>query len=107
ARRTIIDWRRAHRSTEDLAHAVHIGTVDDHADPHQSLLFKKALEQLSQDQQDILRLRFWHDLSFQEIATIMHKRPESCRMQASRAIKSLRGLLPAELFLSFLFLLYG
>lgn len=51
-----------------------------------------ALRTLPQAQRDVLELRFGHELSCGEIATILEKTEGAVRMLLSRTLKHLRGL---------------
>jgi RNA polymerase sigma-70 factor (ECF subfamily) len=50
-----------------------------------------AIKRLPARQQDVVHLRFGHELSFGEIATILQKREGTVRMLLSRALKALRS----------------
>ncbi|PJF41388.1 MAG: sigma-70 family RNA polymerase sigma factor [Chloroflexi bacterium] len=54
---------------------------------------RAALRQLSQDQQEVLILRFGHALSLKETADLMDKRVEAVKVMQFRALKRLRKLL--------------
>jgi RNA polymerase sigma-70 factor (ECF subfamily) len=99
ARNTIIDSYRKEKDHDDLSMAAILGIQDEHADPHTIAQLVKAMRQLTEGQQDMLRLRFWHQLSYKEIAEVTGKRPAACRMQVSRAVSTLGTLLPADLLL--------
>lgn len=60
------------------------------------------MAKLSSDQREILILRLWEDKSYKEIAEIMGKSQASCKMSFSRAIKTLRALMPLSIFLMIL-----
>jgi RNA polymerase sigma-70 factor (ECF subfamily) len=51
----------------------------------------RVLGELTEDQRDVLLLRFLSDLSFAEIATIMDKREGAVRMIQNRGLQALRG----------------
>lgn len=102
ARHTIIDWQRTRKETTTLSAAFDIPDLAEHADPHVTRELMQALSQLTDDQQDVLRLRFWHDLSYKDIATVLGKSPGSCRVLASRAVNTLKDILPKELVLTLL-----
>jgi RNA polymerase sigma factor (sigma-70 family) len=51
-----------------------------------------VLKLLSKEQQGILELRFGHDLSYAQIATILQKTESAVRMLLFRTIKQLRGV---------------
>ncbi|MEI8344271.1 MAG: sigma-70 family RNA polymerase sigma factor [Candidatus Moraniibacteriota bacterium] len=64
---------------------------------------EKLLKQLKPDQRDIVMLRIWSGLSYCEIAEIVGKSEDNCKMIFSRAVGSLRS----ELVLAFLLLFFG
>lgn len=96
ARRQLIDTVRKTKETVPLDDIFGLGEHAFHADPHEQQRIAAALEALTPMQQDVLRLRFWHELSFDEIAAVLGKSSASCRMHASRAVQSLREVLPAD-----------
>lgn len=51
---------------------------------------REALSSLSETQRDIVLMRVWDDLPFKEIAAVLGKSEASCKMQFSRALKTLR-----------------
>jgi RNA polymerase sigma-70 factor (ECF subfamily) len=51
----------------------------------------EAIRKLPAQQQDVIHLRFGHDLSYDEMATILQKRTGTVRMLLSRALRALRG----------------
>jgi RNA polymerase sigma-70 factor (ECF subfamily) len=56
----------------------------------QLAIIKEYLESLRPSQQEVLRLRLWEELSYEEIAAITGKSESSCKMSFSRAIRQLR-----------------
>ncbi len=60
---------------------------------------KKYLKKLSSEERDIIIMRIWQDLSYQEIALIVGKTESSCKMMYSRSLKKMRDLLPLAVFL--------
>ena len=102
ARRQVIDAMRKEKPAAQLDEAFGIGVQDTHADPHVQQQVAKALSTLTDMQQDVLRLRFWHGLTYEEIADVLGKKPDSCRMHGSRGMRTLRKTLSAELLLTLL-----
>ena len=51
---------------------------------------KKYLLQLTKEQREIVIMRVWDELSYQEIAEIIGKNEAACKMAFSRAIKKIR-----------------
>ncbi|MES2332029.1 MAG: sigma-70 family RNA polymerase sigma factor [Bacteroidota bacterium] len=60
----------------------------------------QALEKLSSRQREIIYYRFYQNLEFDEIADIMNMQVRATYKLTSRALETLRGLLPAEQFFS-------
>lgn len=99
ARRLIIDHYRTSRpeiswdqlpgydAGTDLAHDTAVRNAYD--------TIKEQLAVLTPEQREVVILRLWDDLSFDDIAAILGKSPTSCRMLMSRGIKTLRSLSPA------------
>ncbi len=54
---------------------------------------KAAVQQLSQNQQDVIILRFIEDLSLSETASILHKTETAVKLLQHRAIKKLKRVL--------------
>ena len=50
----------------------------------------QAMSSLSQEQQEVIGLRFLAGLSYKEIATIMRKREGAIKMAAYRALEEIR-----------------
>lgn len=48
-----------------------------------------ALDRLPADQREVLVLRTWHQLPFEEIGTIMHRSPDAARKLWARAVERL------------------
>ena len=53
-----------------------------------------ALDELSPRQREIIYLRFYQNLSYEEIADIMDLNYQTSRNLLYKAIRSLRGLIP-------------
>ena len=54
---------------------------------------RKAMQQLTPDQREVVRLRFFGGLSSKETATVMHKKDGAVREMQRAALEKLRGLL--------------
>jgi len=82
-------WRREHVTdvVPDRA-AGEIGTHDD----RDALL--AALAGLGTSQRTIVVLRYWEDMSVNDVADLLRLSPATVRSQASRALLSLRNRLP-------------
>ncbi len=53
------------------------------------------MDKLSARQREIIYLRFYHNMSYEEISDVMQINYQVCRNLLSQAIKSLRKLLPS------------
>lgn len=108
ARNAVIDHVRAAapRVTEDIETAWDIPGDDRTEALLESSLrdekLRPALEALTPLQRQILFLRLWEDLSYAEIAAIVGKKEDHCKVLFSRTIKELRSTLPLMTFLLFL-----
>lgn len=72
--------------------------LDENQEPEHIMLrheeyadLRATISQLSELQQDVLQLRFAHELSYAEIATVLEKKEGAVRMLLSRALKFLRA----------------
>lgn len=97
AHRTLVDYYRQHpprtMPLADFAETL----VDSALGPEDRLLVAQAIGQvfqiistLSQDQQDVISLRFLADLPYAEIARIIGKRESAVKMIAYRALEEVR-----------------
>ena len=96
ARNAVIDYRRKKKmlimDDEDLI------TIADESDSPQEQsiknedaeMIRKKIALLSEDQQDVIVMRFIDELSTKEIATILNKSEDVVRQLQSRGLKSLR-----------------
>lgn len=64
---------------------------------------QKYMKVLKPAQHDIIILRVWQELSYEEIATIIVSTEAASKMQFSRAIRILRETMPPAVFLALLF----
>jgi RNA polymerase sigma factor (sigma-70 family) len=62
---------------------------------------RKAIQNLTSGQKEVIYLRFEEGLSYQEISRIMEISVESVRKQVFRAISSLRSILVSTAFYTF------
>jgi RNA polymerase sigma-70 factor, ECF subfamily len=65
---------------------------------------KPYLKELSRDQREVLLLRIWDDLPYQEISRITGKSEASCKMAFSRGLQYLREVMPVSVFIMMLLL---
>lgn len=90
--------RRAHRPTTSLhlnGAGAHLAVADgaDASASHHDI--QAALRQLTDEQQQVIILRFFHGLSHEETAAAMRKRSGAVRVLQSRALRALRRVMTA------------
>lgn len=107
ARNTVVDHYRAKKPTEyDIEDAWDLaGTDDVLGDVHNKLLFAEVqnyFKDLTAEQRDVLTMRIWQEMSYQEIAAALGKSEGSCKMVFSRAIAALRNKMPLAIFVAML-----
>ncbi|MFW0837509.1 MAG: RNA polymerase sigma factor [Candidatus Komeilibacteria bacterium] len=106
ARNAVIDYYRTSRQEFDIS-TMELSSKEDlqrEAEIKDSLnRVQKYLQELPDDMRDIVIMRLWDQLSYEEIAGIMDKSEASCKMMMSRALQKIRaqGLL-VLLFISLL-----
>jgi RNA polymerase sigma-70 factor (ECF subfamily) len=90
ARNTTIDYYRRLHPEEDLVDVWHLGDKTDLAVDidNRELLVKvqKYIHQLQPEQREVVLLRLWDNLPYQEIAKLVGKTEASCKMMFSRAL---------------------
>jgi RNA polymerase sigma-70 factor (ECF subfamily) len=89
ARRPTVTIEATSEGRPELAVADEAPKVDAQHD------LQQALRTLTDDQQQVLMLRFFHGLSHEETAAIMNRRPVAVRVLQNRALKSLRKAMAA------------
>jgi RNA polymerase sigma-70 factor (ECF subfamily) len=99
-RNAVIDHYRRTRKQSPLEDAEHVASG---ADPLRSALhgeqrdqMRRLLDHLSDDQRDVVVLRYVSDLSFAEIAGALHKNEPAIRMLLHRGLRKLKAVLPDE-----------
>lgn len=91
ARNSVIDHYRTTKETQDLENIPDFPEIDNNLDKKLSLdEVREKLYKLNEIQREIIILRVWHDLSYKEIAEIVGKSEDNCKMIFSRGIKELR-----------------
>jgi RNA polymerase sigma-70 factor (ECF subfamily) len=104
AHNSILDHYRAQRHNEDIddfwdlkdEDVDVVGELDTHVDAQR---VKKYLKELSSTERDIIFMRVWQEMPYQQIAEIIGKSEANCKMIYSRAIKKLKTMVPLALFL--------
>lgn len=109
ARNTLIDFVRTKKDV-----ASESAEQDPAADPRLDaqidadatlLEVRKILETFSEEQRDVIIMRLWDQLPYEEIAEITGKSEDACKMQFSRGLATLRKNLPSfTLLLLFIFM---
>lgn len=99
AHNRVVDYYRAQRPTLSLIPEVH-ETIEE---PGSALDLNidandlaKALDLLTDDQRQVVLLRFIHGLSGREVSQVMHKREDAIRALQFRALATLRRILSGE-----------
>ena len=108
ARNNVIDFYRTKKvnvnvdDVWDLSDKVDIERDIDVS--HNLSKIRKYLKRLKPDQREVIILRIWEDMSYREIAEIMGKTENNCKVLFSRTIKKLREEMPISIFLILLLL---
>ncbi len=107
ATNTVIDHYRTQKSNVDIVDAWDIASSEDVArdveNRDQFSQVQKYLADLKPEQREIIILRIWNDLSYKEIAEIIGKSEDNCKMIFSRAVGTMRK----EVLLAFLIMFFG
>jgi RNA polymerase sigma-70 factor, ECF subfamily len=99
ARNKIIDfWRQNNREANMAENDGDLSDISDSSDSAEELLTKagagelisQALETIPQEQREVVILKFINELSYEEIAALLHKKETAVRQLQCRGIKSLR-----------------
>jgi RNA polymerase sigma-70 factor (ECF subfamily) len=106
ARNKVIDhYRTAKHDTdiEDIWDLEDDSDVQRDIDTKQKLIkVDEYLKKLKSDQREIISMRVWQEMSYQEIAAALGKSEASCKMAFSRAINKLREEMPLAILISLL-----
>jgi RNA polymerase sigma-70 factor (ECF subfamily) len=107
ARNAVIDYFRSNRQHEDIDGMYDLSSKEETAEEKTNILLdservQSLLKELTPIQQEVIELRVWQELSYKEIAEIVGKSEDNCKMIFSRAMVSLRKLMPAIVSLIFL-----
>ncbi|MEK7681150.1 MAG: RNA polymerase sigma factor [Patescibacteria group bacterium] len=106
ARNTVIDHYRTKKNTSDIEDVWDLSSGEDiesDIDARENLAQVKAhLAKLSPEHRDIVILRVWQEMSYAEIAEVLGKSEDSCKMMFSRTIAKLREEMPVALFVIFI-----
>ncbi len=106
ARNTVVDhWRthREHADVDDVWDLVGDEDIPRDADARMRLAgVQKYVQQLDAVQRDIVLLRVWGDLTYEDIGHIVGKRPDNCKVIFSRAVRKMRADLAVLLAMALL-----
>ena len=98
ARNSVIDHYRAARPSLNIDDAWDLGSNEDILkDVENKIILKKVQDYISKlplSQRDIIIMRIWQGLSYDEISEIVGKSEANCKMIFSRAINKLRSSIP-------------
>jgi len=105
ARNNVIDHYRSQKNDQDIATIWDLSSdsslLEEVADKITLEKVQQYLEQLSTQQKDIIIMRLWDGLSYQEIANITNQSETNCRMIVSRGLKKIQaGLLTIILIIA-------
>lgn len=96
ARNKIIDYYRTkkhHQNIDDVKIIIDAGPHKDFDSKIEKENLKKAIQKLSQAEQNVIILRFVEDLSLKETAEVLNIGEIFCRVKQHRAIKKLKRIL--------------
>jgi RNA polymerase sigma-70 factor (ECF subfamily) len=106
ARNNVIDFYRTRKSSmnvEDVWDLADDTDIERDIEAAQKLRkVKKYLKALKPEQREVVLLRVWGDYPYKEIAEIMGKTENNCKVLFSRTMKKLREDMPLSAFLSLL-----
>ncbi|MCF7820106.1 MAG: sigma-70 family RNA polymerase sigma factor [Candidatus Pacebacteria bacterium] len=106
ARNNLIDHYRQSKDTLDIDSVWSLASdqkIEEEADKDLKLeKVKKYLSVLDTEQREIVVLKVWDELSYQEISEIMGKSVNNCKVIFSRSLKKLKQEMPLSLFILFL-----
>ncbi|MEU5673981.1 SigE family RNA polymerase sigma factor [Micromonospora sp. NPDC047753] len=80
-------WRRERVGGEDAEQAAPSDS------PESRLVLLQALARVAPRQRAVLVLRYWEDLSIEDVAALLECSPGTVKSQAARGLETLRGLL--------------
>lgn len=103
ARNSITDHYRVQRDHTDIEDVWDLSSNEDVAgkvdDRMTHAKLRDALQTLPADKREIVLLRLWEGLSYREIAAIVGKSENNCKVIFSRTVAELRTTLPKSLLL--------
>lgn len=104
ARHTVTDHYRSVKQEIPIEDAWDIGS-DSHIERDTDTLLhvekvKIYLAKLSATERDIITMRVWQEMSYQEIAEALGKSEGSCKMAYARGLEKLRSFMPLAAYLA-------
>jgi len=103
ARNKVIDYYRTRKSEKDISDVWDLKSDQDivsDLDTREKLAeVSKYLAKLNPEQREIVVMRVWDSLSYQEISEIIEKSEANCRMIFSRTMTKLRQEIPLALLI--------
>ncbi len=106
ARNTIIDQYRSKKPEMNIDDAWDLSDGSDlmrDIDARDKIKkVEKYLKEFTSEQRDIVIMRVWQGLSYEEISAVLGKSEASCKMMYSRTMKKLRETMPLLMFLEFI-----
>ncbi|MDO8524098.1 MAG: RNA polymerase sigma factor [bacterium] len=109
ARNTVIDFYRTRKQTVNIEDVWELGASSDLAgelnNREQYQKIKQYMQGLTLEQREIITLRIWENLTYQEIAQIIGKNEGACKMIYSRTIKKVKEEMNPALFVLCLLML--
>lgn len=93
--RTWIDWQRKRSASEVPVEELPSVAAEEYG-VEQRVVLQAALRALPETQRAVLVLRFWEDLSVEETARILRRRPATVRSDTLRGLEKLRAALKRQ-----------
>ena len=107
ARNTLFDHYRTKKQTDPIEYAETIANdsniEEETMDRELVRKVKESFSQLNENQQEIITMRIWDELSYAEIAKILGKSEASCKVAFHRATLKLKEIAPIAIIFLMLF----
>lgn len=109
AKNAVIDRYRSKKYTDDLDDADSMGKIS-HSENHSANIDDRAtvekilgyLETVNPEYKEILILRIWDDLAYEDISQITGKSVDNCKKIVSRMLENVRSNVAYLFFFAFL-----
>jgi RNA polymerase sigma-70 factor (ECF subfamily) len=103
AKNNLVDYYRGHKNNlnvDDLWYLEDDTDIEGSADKRIMLdKVKECLTHLKKEQREVVILRVWDELAYSEIAEILEKSEDNCKMIFSRSLEKLKQELPLSIYL--------